>query len=341
MSLSSRFLSLWVLFSIFVHQVYAKQVNGIFTSINSIQLYQGNGYPFDFYKVNVGWKITQSQNLQTGDTFTLNMPNVFEVRLTQNGGFGNYFDIVLDNGQHIASCTFDQAGGRASSTSVNCQLTADISNYDTLNGDLDFDIIFDGGGRIETTSAASRWTSGTNTITFNNNLSNTVSFNTPNTDPAQFISRYTMKGDVFYYYLAPKNLCYGAGVRSGTFTFSVSSGPGDFGKLDQSLTETYSTGNISPFGYPKSYSALGGANPSYSSNGRTFTTTFNSINSGERFWFSGFSKYTYISGTYAVSYDLRVNCNNGWTDESANTINLQIVQGNAGSGGDGTGKFKF
>lgn len=340
MSLSSGILLLWALFSVFITPTLAKTVDGVFNSINSIQIYQGDGYPFDFYKVNVGWKITQSQNVQTGDTFTLNMPNVFEVRLTSANGFLSYFDIVLDNGQHIASCTFDQAGGKASSTSVNCQVTADISGYSSLTGTLDFDIIFDGGGRIETTSAASRWTSGQNTITFNNNLSKTVNFNTPNINGAQFISRYTMKNDIFYYYLAPSTLCSGNGISSGTFTFTVSEGPGgEFGKLTQSLTETYSTNNLSPFGYPKSYSALSGGSSVYSSNGRVLTRTFNSIPAGDRFWFSGFSAYTYLSGTFSVNYDLRVTCKSGFQDRSTQTLNLKIVAGDSGSGGDGSGKY--
>lgn len=336
MSLSPGLLFLWTLFSVFISPTLAKEVSGIFTSLNSISLYTGNGYPFDFYNVNVGWKITSAQNVQTGDTFTLNMPNVFEVRLTSSGSFRNNFDIVLSNGQHIASCNFNQAGGRASSTSINCQVTADISDYSTLSGSISFDAVFDGGGRIETTSAASRWTSGTNTITFNNNLSNTVSFNTPNTDTSQFLSRYTMKGDVFYYYLAPSDLCYGQGIRSGTFTFTVSQGPGgNFGVLNQSLTETYTTNNISPFGYPISYSALNSGSSSYSNSGRQLTTTFRSIPAGNRFWFSGFSAYSYVSGTYTVSYDLEVTCNNGWSDSDRNTISLQIVQGGTGSYGSG------
>lgn len=341
MSLSPGLLFLWTLFSVFTSTL-AKEVSGIFTSINSISLYSGNGYPFDFYNVNVGWKITSSQNVQTGDTFTLNMPNVFEVRLTQSGSFRNNFDIVLSNGQHIASCNFDQAGGRASSTSINCQVTADISDYSTLSGSISFDAIFDGGGRIETTSAASRWTSGSNTITFNNNLSNTVSFSTPNTDTTQFLSRYTMKGDVFYYYLAPKNLCNGGAIQSGTFQFTVSQGPGgSFGVLNQSLTETYTTNNISPFGYPKSYSTLNGASSSYANNGRQLNTNFGYIPAGNRFWFSGFSAYSYVSGTYSVNYDLEVRCASGWTDSDYQTINLQIVQGDTGSNGSGAREYFF
>jgi len=340
MTLNAKVFFLWTLFSFLLAPTLAKQVDGIFTSINSIKLYEGDGYPFDFYQVNLGWEIKKSQDVQTGDTFVLNMPYVFEVRLTEDSGFKNYFDIVLSNGEHIASCTFDQAGGRTLSTQVNCQVTADLSGYQTLSGNLDFDIIFDGGGRTQTTAAASHWSTGSNTITFNNNLSKSVSFRTPDTDTAQFISRYTMKGDVFYYYLAPKDLCSGSGIKSGTFQFTVSGGPGgDFGQLNQSLTETYITNNISPFGYPKSYSSLNGKSDRYSNSGKTFKTTFGSISAGDRFWFSGFSKFTYISGTYSVYYDLEVTCKNGKKDRSRQTINLRVVQGDSGSDGDGSGEY--
>lgn len=73
---------------------YAKLIPNVFTSLGSITLDEGPQNPYGFYNMIAYWELKSSQNPQTGDTFSLNMPGVAEVRITTSEGIVDYFDIT-------------------------------------------------------------------------------------------------------------------------------------------------------------------------------------------------------------------------------------------------------
>ncbi|CCH42399.1 putative agglutinin-like protein [Wickerhamomyces ciferrii] len=334
---------IWTIFSLLcISTVFAKEVDGVFKSIDSLTFYQGDrNSPFDFYKAEVSWSLDPSK-ISTGDTFSLNMPYVYEVRLTTGSGFQNFFDIVLGDGKHIASCTIDQAGGRSLATKVNCQLTADVSSYQSLSGKLDFDVVFEGGGRVETVEGAKQWTAGSNTVTWNGDLQNSIYINPQSSNKQYYLSRYTMKGDMWNYFITGDSFCYGSGISRGTLKFSISGGPGgDFGVLDRNLIEFKTTNDVSPFNLPKSYGDASDVQMSYSNFGKDVTISFGNVNAGDRIWLSAFRKFAFTNSRYSIKYQLSAKCNNDLPDSYNQLINLQLVPGDAGSDGSGVGEYNL
>jgi hypothetical protein len=113
------------------------------------------------------------------------MPYVFVVRKIIGGVATNYFAIT---GQIFASRSIDQAGGRAVKTTITCQVTADLSSYSTVSGTMNISIIFDDGGRTQTTDAASYWISDSNTVTFNGDLTSKFLLFHPISPPGRLLS---------------------------------------------------------------------------------------------------------------------------------------------------------
>ncbi|ODV75650.1 uncharacterized protein CYBJADRAFT_171555, partial [Cyberlindnera jadinii NRRL Y-1542] len=318
--------------------VCAKEVDGVFTSVNRISKSSDSQtstqIPFDWYDVEVGWTIDTSK-IETGDTFSLTMPYVYQVRILNNGILSTYFDITSDD-KTIASCDVDNAGGRSLETTITCTLTADLSSYTTFSGTADFLIVFDAGGRTETIESAKKWTSGSNVVTFNGDLSSQVSFSGINTSGRQFISRITMRGDTFYYYAAPAQLCRGGAISSGTFTFEIEN---DGYELKLEDVEAYYTNQFNSFGFPTSYSNLAITSKTLSSNKRRVTIEFGAIPAGSRFWFSDYSnKLDQNYQLYSVVDDIEVVCQGRGRDGVRETTRLTPVKGAAGGDGDGVQK---
>lgn len=112
-------------------------------------------------------------------------------------------------------------------------------------------IIFIGGGTIEYMPYASKYTTGSNAISFNDGeLRGTVNFVKAQLASTNYymLFRSTTAGDVFTYFLAPTGICNGAGIKSGTFYFYVND-TSAMGTLDTSRTSGYTTTNLNAFNF--------------------------------------------------------------------------------------------
>lgn len=338
-----RLVFIWICF--LAHFNSAKQLSNVFTSITSVTLNsEGNRAPhlrgpYSFWTVNLTWQVTEAMNAQTGDTFQLSMPGVEKVK--------TYFNMKLTNGKVFASCSTDDSHIlNGTPVIVSCQITIDMSLYSTLSGTLSIPITFIGGGRTNLVSFAKQWKNGVNAITFNGNLKSSVTFSAPNVLPSEpyDIQRPDTRDRIFHYYLSPRDMCNGRGVKGGRFVFTVQTNLNGAGILDQSQTEYHvsSYANLNAFLYPTAYGDLSVLTHGYSNNGRTFTMTFGQIAAGKRIWFSTFFSSTtaFKESKFSVFSDLRVTCLGGRLQNMPNTISYNRVQFSVDSNGNG-GKYKI
>lgn len=297
--------------------------------------------PYSYWKAQLSWHITEAMNANTGDTFQLSMPNVAHV-------IGTYFDIKLSNGQTFASCSASNTYLYSGTTTVvNCEITLDMTNYVTLSGTLTLPIVFLGGGREYLTGIASRWRVGPNDVTFNGNLQSTVTFykNTVDAnDPFEETSQ-NRHGDSMFYYLSPRKMCSGKGVRKATFTFTVVTSMSGAGIIAQGRTERHSSAQdaISPFYFPTAYGTLDIVSQGYSNNGRTYTVTWSSMAANRRFWFSTFYSINneLVMKGYTIDTKLSAICQDGTTYKRDTSKFYTPVKVGGGSGGSGEGEFIY
>ncbi|XP_050340380.1 uncharacterized protein LOC126766691 [Bactrocera neohumeralis] len=165
----------------------AKDLGNIFTAINSMEQTtnvddKAAHGPFAFFKTNLTFSIDVIKTgAAAGDTFPLNMPRVFEIRILDEG-VRQYFDIKFQN-TIFASCNIKSAAGKADATTVLCTITADISAYKTISGDIKVVLVLDGGARRDALAIAKTWSLGENTVTFNNAVSGEVKLITQDITP--------------------------------------------------------------------------------------------------------------------------------------------------------------
>jgi hypothetical protein len=117
---------------------------------------------------------------------------------------------------------FTTAGRLSLEIIIQCHVTVDLLTYPSLTGAVDFNIVFDGGGRTESIDTANHWNSGSNTVTFNSDISTQVSMQVTDTTSRLFLSIITMRSETFYYYSQPSSICNGGDINTGTFVFSDS-----------------------------------------------------------------------------------------------------------------------
>lgn len=328
--------------------VYSKQLTNVFTALNSISKYDGTGDPYSFYTVSLTWALTSSQNAQTGDTFTLVMPGVAEVRLTGGSGYLQHFDLTAE-GFVIGSCNIDQSAWAKDYTQLNCQITSsDVSKYSSLTGTVSYIVVFIGGGTPEFTSFANSYTVGKNTISFNdgagNEISNSVTFSATsyNQYSSDMMSRYTMSGTGWLYIILPKAVCQGqGGIKSAKFSVQINSNSDGIGSIVQSKTGLYSTNSINSFFFPKSYTTLDNSTPVYSQGGtRMDVSNIGSVPDGSSFWMTTqYDMSVYTDADFSVSYDLsNIKCQYGYYSDQYSTETFHLVKASSGGSGSGDGK---
>lgn len=297
-----------VFFASLIAIAYSKQIDEIFWSFNSIKLQEGTGYPYDLFRVNIGWEIDGGLNPQTGDLFSLDMPYVLDVRWVNETGFDTFeenFNIKTDDDVVIASCDFFQAAGRANSSKVNCRLTADVSIYRQIEGNITLDISFDAGGRNETIPAAKHWVSGQNTITFNEKLSQNITFQIPDPDTRGMVYQYDMNDELLMYYMLPSTLCPGKGIVGGSFYFYTYRGDlttsSSFVLWNMTDPELFVATELSPYGFPTAIDKLNILDTQTWNSGLKFKVQFGAIPAGQRMVYSFYNDPYYwnaSSGAY-------------------------------------------
>ncbi|ODV73910.1 uncharacterized protein CYBJADRAFT_184333 [Cyberlindnera jadinii NRRL Y-1542] len=319
----------------------SKEIEGVFTSIKSISLLSqttNDKGPFNFYTVEMGWSL-DAQTAETGDYFLLTMPYVFEVRITDEETLVDYFDILFNGGQTLASCDVDQAAGKSLETMIQCEITANLEDLDTLTGTVSFVVVFDGGCRTATIEAGSHWVSGTNTVYFNGNLQGKVDLGKIETgrmdltETAQSVARAISGGESLMYY-SPQLFCSNAGgVSSGTITLTLTGAP-----FVDGTSELYYSDEMSPYLYPVYASEIPSTQLT-SSSSKTLEYAFGAISNKARLWWSTFIDSS-VSAEFNIEVDVKVTCSkkrqyNFETESARLKETYTLVHGTAGGSGSG------
>lgn len=330
--------------------VYCKQLTNVFTSLDSISLYKGSGDPYSFYKVQLSWSLTSSQNAQTGDKFTLVMPGVAEVRLTGGSGYLQHFDLTAA-GFVVGSCNIDQSAWEKDYTKLDCQITSsEVTKYSSLTGTVSYIVVFIGGGTPELISFGTSYTTGENKISFNdgagNEISNSVRFLPTNfwSYSSEILSRYTMNGTGWLYIILPQNVCQGQrGIRSAQFTLNIDSSVDDMGAIIQSKTGIFYTDSVNPFFLPKSYSNFDHAMYfEYSEDGKKMDVNIpGSVPENSYIWMTTqYEMSASNNAQFSIKYKMHhIRCKVGSYHDQYKTMTFNVVQGSSGGSGSGDGKY--
>ena len=300
----------------------SKHIDHVFNRVKVITGYEDDDdEPYDYFRVNVTWGFTYCENVEIGDTFSLNMPYVFGVNaIDDSGAYTQKFDIKLSDDTVIASCDIDGAFGRKKSTTINCEVQYELQTHRGLQGWLEFPVNFEGGGRVETILEADHWKPGSNVITFNDELSTIVKFHMENhAKQREEIYRHTYDDELFFYYAAPKDMCYHSGgykaIESGDLGISIT--PSEY---EYDTIEAYHTRNFSRFSYPEGYEDFNDYHLHKFENGMHII--FGEMRGNERIWISGYVHGQLKPGTpLAVHTGVNLLCVDGtWDNDTSKDV---------------------
>ena len=172
----------------------AKEVSGVFTSLDLVKFEPGANYLYDtpnsaLWKATVSWKIEGSK-YSAGDTFTLNMPGVKrfimdETEVDLKVGSLTYARCKPFNGLNIVA--FSQ---------LQCTMTDTVTPLTVAYGQASFPVAFCNGGSSGNVDleCAKLWHKGSNTITFEDGkpLTTTANFEAAPYDSRLVYSRSTL-----------------------------------------------------------------------------------------------------------------------------------------------------
>jgi hypothetical protein len=280
---------------------YANAVTNVFRSIDSVT---PESLPYWYTTVSVGW-VLDSASVQTGDTFSLTMPDVFIARANSAEWYLPYFDMESSDGTIVASCSISTAGGISSSTDTvfSCVVTADFCKQPVYSGSLEIIVTFDAGGRVETIANANLWTVNTNTMTFNGDLSFDVTFASSGNTAGNLWYERSMNPDREFIYYLPYQSCGSSDTTSHTIVFQLT------GQLvfEPSTVEAYGATAFNPYGFPLDAVSVG-ASITYSSDMRTMTVIFGPTTPDVRVWLSFYAQDVFFSETadFMITQDTQV-----------------------------------
>ncbi|EGW33071.1 uncharacterized protein SPAPADRAFT_136382, partial [Spathaspora passalidarum NRRL Y-27907] len=165
--------------------VSSEQISGVFTSFDSLVWEKAADYPFagpsyPSWIVKLSWRIN-GNDMNAGDTFTLDLPCVFKFTTNQasvnlNVGKTNY-----------ATCAFNPGDIVVAFSKLECVLLDTVTSSTNAHGSINFPVAFNVGGSALSTDLESStcFVDGRNTVSFydgDNQLSTQVSFSGGATD---------------------------------------------------------------------------------------------------------------------------------------------------------------
>jgi hypothetical protein len=298
-----------------------KEVTNVFRTIDYVS---ADEYPFWFTHIGIGWVLDSAQ-VQTGDTFSLVMPDTFMAMSSETDFLLPFFNMLAADGTPVASCDIYNAVGISSSTATNitCVVTADFCKQPVYENTEDLSVVFDAGGRVETVDNAIFWTTNTNVITYNGNLSFAVTFNP--TSPYTLENLWYLNGmnpdTDFSYWLAPEYCDFTSYTAVVTATGNR--------VLEPATLEAYGATSLNPYGFPVDVVSIP-VSTTISPDLKTMTLSFDSVPSDVRVWFSFYSQNTLYSETDYMIFEDTFHCPDGSSTNRSETYQMNellTVQG--------------
>ncbi|CAK7900172.1 hypothetical protein CAAN1_05S05138 [[Candida] anglica] len=314
-------MNLWlgIFWLILANTIYAKQIAGVFTSLDSITFQNPGGYPDNIptspsWIASISWFIDGS-TMSAGDTFTLHMPYVYKFTAATSTVNLNVNNVAY------ATCTYSPGGVLVNYSELECVISDAVSSSSQASGYLSVPFVFQNGwghapNDIE---AANQFVAGTNSVVWTDGykqLSTTVNFDagrstysTSDQLPTNQLV-YSSKSDpplqrMRHYVLSGS--CGNDGMRSGTFglTFSANT-------IDCTQAYVGITNDVNDWFYPKSYQPY---TVSGSCQDSSYVVTYNNIPAGYRVFMDLFIKEPANSGT--VSYTNTYFCGDSQTETNS------------------------
>ncbi|EMG45689.1 Agglutinin-like protein, putative (Cell surface glycoprotein, putative), partial [Candida maltosa Xu316] len=245
-----------IFFLALLHCNYAREINGVFNSFNSLTWDNGSNrrYRAPFWQTwnaNFGWRLDGS-TAQPGDSFSLFLPCVNRFLTSQE-----YVDLTAD-GVSYARCYLNSAEVFVTSSSLGCVVTNALSDNLIVSGSLSVPIVWNSGGsgNARDLECASMYTAGNNQVVFNdgvNSLTQTANFE-GTTEPIDDSFRYARQipslSKVQAYVLAPN--CAN-GYSNGVLGMSAT---GDGFQFDCSSVTTGITDRLNAWLFPTTSSSF-------------------------------------------------------------------------------------
>ncbi|SCU92272.1 LANO_0E00210g1_1 [Lachancea nothofagi CBS 11611] len=177
-----------------------KDLGAVFNSLSISPEQNTNNLPQGLWDASVGLTITDSMNAQPGDTFTLDIPDVYKVY----GASGTDSFTISSAGSELAQCSVFSGMSLTTDSRVTCTITNQNINQMASAGDVSGSVtlpfIFSVGGSAYQADldAASAFEPGTQTVTWNE-MPATVSFAAGPTYTPSLADGYDSATDPTYY----------------------------------------------------------------------------------------------------------------------------------------------
>ncbi|EGW33833.1 uncharacterized protein SPAPADRAFT_134426 [Spathaspora passalidarum NRRL Y-27907] len=309
-----------VLLQLLATFVSTQAISGVFTEFNSLTWENGGGYPYaspssPSWMAKLGWKIDGS-TMNSGDTFTLDMPCVFKFPTTQTS-----VDLKVGSTSY-ATCTFSIADILLSSSQLNCVLLSAVQDSTSATGTLTFPVAFNVGGSASSNdvSCASRFQDGVNTVTFkdgSNTLSTQATFQKGvDSDPNKIIyhARTLPMLNKMQHSLAAGNCA--SGYSTGTLGIKIIN---NSGQVDCANIHAAISNSLNDWYLPKSVSSSFSFTTTCSSSG--YSISYQNVPAGYRVFIDALVSIV-VGGDNTVQYLNKYVCS-GSTVNNDNSLNVE------------------
>jgi hypothetical protein len=318
----------------------AKELPYVFTSINSCtetsNMPNGAAYNIPQLQCNVSW-VLDPEIAQVGDTFSLSMPEIFVLTrtATEDTAVNEYiytpFDLTV-SGVQLATCNYYGGGPFSLNSQIQCQVTADLSRYSAVEGTLEFFVVINKGWTAEAIDAAKFWQVGSNTVTFNGDLSTQVTLplpadysiwgqvndaNIPNNAGLGW-TQTNQENQVFLFY-SPLQLCGGQGIQGGNLSYTFDNSP----SVTFLNIEVYMSNQFNSLNSPMTAESVPGLSISISPS--SFVATFDTLPAGYIVWASVLMEPCDPWQSPSFLWHSQVVCTDGSTDSNAQGWNMGPV----------------
>lgn len=240
----------YLLSLIFLVQFVVADKNNIFKAIELTSQNDDNK-PLSPWTAKVSFDFQNISQYANYERFSLKMPNVYRVKF--DGGSQTLSATSGD--KTLFTCGQTSGSYYLDYSLLSCNIGDDLidADFDSVSGDIEFTVFFGVGGSAYSVEIedANTLNVGSNTITWNDNLTTTIDLASETyTDGIYVFSHTTGHDSVEDYFLLP---ACSSGSQSGSAELDFGADVSGEGQVNCELTQVYITNDLNDWLFPKSY----------------------------------------------------------------------------------------
>ena len=307
---------------------FAADIDNISFSNLEIAPLTSNKQPDQGWTASFDFTIADPSSIKEGDQFTLSMPHVYRVKLSDPYQITT---ISLNDGTEAFKCyVSQQAAYLYEDTILTCTAQTDLSSYNSIDGSITFSLNFSNGDSnyAYELENAKFFKSGPMLIQLGDQMSDTVDFDSATfTENVLHSGRTTGYGSFESYHLAMR--CPNGHFLGGTEKINYDNSNHDV-NLDCSSVQVYSSNDFNDWWFPQSYNDINADVTCFGSS--LWITLDEELDNGEMVWVNALQSLPVGTNTIDHALQFQYSCldtiaNTTYTTEFSTTREFIVYQG--------------